>query len=176
MDQGARLVLESQTDQDGVPRKYLINPYQLVAANGRYYLICNNDRYDNISHYRLDRITNIEKLKGKHKPMEEVKGLEQGLNLPKHMTEHIYMFTGESVSVRLRFNKYFINKFIDWFGTENITFSDQTEDEVTARVMVNRIAMKKWALQFSLHVRILSPQSLVDEIKRDIDQARKNYQ
>jgi len=176
VDQGARLVLAPQTDHDGVPRKYLINPYQMVAANGRYYLICNNDRYDNIAHYRLDRITNIEKLEEKRKPMKEVKGLEQGLNLPKHMTEHIYMFTGESIPVRLRFNKRFLNEFIDWFGTENITFSDQTEDEVTARVMVNKVAMRKWALQFALHVKVLSPESLVDEIKEDIDQARENYQ
>ena len=45
----------------------------------------------------------------KRKPAENVKGLEYGLNLPKHMTEHIYMFTGQSASVQLRFKKSFLN-------------------------------------------------------------------
>lgn len=36
------------------------------------------------------------------KPMKKVKGLENGLNLPKHMAEHIYMFTGESAAVTFR--------------------------------------------------------------------------
>lgn len=175
VDKNSELLLSSQVNQDGTEREYIINPYQMVAANGRYYLICNNDKYDNVSHYRLDRITNIKMLTKKRKPTKEVKGLEYGLNLPKHMTEHIYMFTGQSTSVSLRFNKHFLNEFIDWFGTENVRFSDQTEDEVTARVTVNEIAMRKWALQYALHVKVLSPESLVDEIKNDINQAWESY-
>lgn len=176
VDKKSRLVLKPQTNQDGIEREYIINPYQMIAANGRYYLVCNNDRYDNISHYRVDRITNIKLLQENRKPMRDIKGLEQGLNLPKHIGEHIYMFTGESTSVRLRFHKHFLNEFIDWFGTDDISFSDQTEEEVTANVRVNRIALRKWALQYALHVRVLSPESLVAEIKNDIDKARENYQ
>lgn len=176
VDEKSNLVLQSQTNREGEAREYTINPYQMVATNGRYYLICNNDRYDTISHYRVDRITNLKILSETRKPMREVKGLEHGLDLSKHMEEHIYMFTGESTSVRLRFHKNFLNEFIDWFGTENISFSDHVEEEVTARVTVNEIAMRKWALQYALHVRVLSPASLVDEIKADIDQARENYQ
>lgn len=83
-------------------RRYIINPYQIAAINGRYYLICNYDKYDNVANYRLDRITDIEILPVPVKPMKKVKGLENGLNLPKHMAEHIYMFTGESAAVTFR--------------------------------------------------------------------------
>lgn len=175
LDKKSKLVLKPQLNKEGTEREYIINPYQIVATNGRYYLICNNDIYDNVSHYRLDRITNIKILNENQKSMKEVKGLEQGLNLPQHMAEHIYMYTGESDAVSLRFKKDLLNEFIDWFGTDNIKFSDQTEDELTVRVIVNRIAMRKWALQYALHVRVLSPESLVDEIKNDINQARENY-
>ena len=44
------------------PRKsepYIINPYQMVAVNDKYYLICNVDKYDNVAHFRVDRITDI---------------------------------------------------------------------------------------------------------------------
>lgn len=175
VDGKSKLVEACQENQDGTPREYIINPYQMAVANGRYYLICNNDKYDNISHYRLDRILNIKMLTEKRKPAEDVKGLEYGLNLPKHMTEHIYMFTGQSASIRLRFKKSFLNEFVDWFGTKNVIFSEQTEDEITARVTANEIAMRKWALQYALHVKVLSPESLVNQIKEDIRQASKNY-
>lgn len=59
---------------------------------------------------------------------------------------------------------------------KHIHFSDQTADEVTARVSVNQMAMRKWALQYATNVRVLSPEDLVDEIKEDIHQAFKNYQ
>ena len=42
-------------------REYVINPYQMVATNGRYYLICNYDKYDTLSNYRIDRITGIKR-------------------------------------------------------------------------------------------------------------------
>lgn len=80
---------------DGTVREYVINPYQMAAVNGRYYLICNYDKYDTVSNCRLDRITDIRMSDTPVKPMKLVKGLENGLNLPKHMAEHIYMFTGE---------------------------------------------------------------------------------
>ena len=49
------------------------------------------------------------------------------------MAEHIYMFTGESVLVTFRAKKYLVSEIIDWFG-KDITFSDETENEVTVFV------------------------------------------
>lgn len=49
-------------NNNGDPRLYILNPYQMVATNGRYYLIGNYDKYDNLSTYRLDRISNIQLL------------------------------------------------------------------------------------------------------------------
>lgn len=51
-----------------------------------------------------------------------------------------------------------------------------TSDEVTVTVKVNPIAMKMWALKYSRHIKVIFPQSLVDEIKADIDFAKKNYE
>ncbi len=56
-----------------------------------------------------------------------------------------------------------------------MVFSDETEDEATARVTVNLDAMRRWALQYALHVRVLTPESLRDEVKDDIRKAAENY-
>lgn len=43
---------------DGSDR-YVVSPYQMAAKEGKYYLICNFDKYDDISNYRLDCIRDI---------------------------------------------------------------------------------------------------------------------
>lgn len=167
--------LHPRKNSEGEVRNYIINPYQIVATNGRYYLICNYDKYDSVSHYRLDRITNIKLLDTPAKPQRKVKGIENGLDLPKHLAEHLYMFAGESIPVKFIAKRYIVTDVIDWFG-KDIKFSDATDDEVTVTVKVNPIAMKMWALKYSKHIRAIFPQSLVDEIKADIDFAKKNYE
>ncbi len=166
--------LHPRRGKDGKEWEYLINPYQMVATNGKYYLICNYDRYDNVVNFRLDRITGIKLLDTPVKPMKEVRGLENGLDLPKHMAEHIYMFSGDSIKVSFRAKRYLVNDVIDWFG-KDVKFTDITEDEMSVSVQVNEEAMKLWAMQYALHVKILSPQSMRDEIKNNLEMSLKKY-
>ena len=155
-------------------REYIVNPYQMAATNGRYYLIGNYDKYDNLANYRLDRITDIRLLDTPVKPVRQVEGMKNGLYLPKHMAEHLYMFSGESVPVTFRMKKTILNDVIDWFGTE-IAFFDETEDEVTARVTVNWSAMRYWAQQYCRFVRILTPTDLGDTVRDDLKKALESY-
>ena len=164
------------TDKKLHPRRdqeYIVNPYQMAATNGRYYLIGNYDKYNNLANYRVDRITNIRLLDTPTKPKEQ---LEDGkmFSLPTHMAEHLYMFSGESVPVTFRMKKSILNDVIDWFGTE-ISFSDETEDEVTARVTVNKRAMCYWARQYCGTVKLLSPSDLVETVKSDLQWAVEQY-
>ena len=166
--------LHPRRDSAGNIRKYIVNPYQIAAANGRYYLVCNYDKYDNVANYRMDRITNIKLLQTPAKPMEQVKGLEHGFDLPKHMAEHVYMFAGESGMVTFRAKKYLLNDIMDWFGG-SVTFFDETEEEISVRVRVNFAAMRRWALQYALHAKILSPASLAEQVREDLQGAIENY-
>lgn len=166
------------TDKKLHPKRdleYIVNPYQMAATNGRYYLIGNYDKYNDLSNYRLDRITDIRLLDTPVKPVRQVEGMKNGLYLPNHMAEHLYMFSGESVPVIFRMNKDILNDVIDWFGSD-IVFSDETEDEVTARVTVNWHAMRHWALQYCRHVRILAPDNLVQTVKADLQTAIERYE
>lgn len=160
--------------KDGEIRTYIVNPYQIVATNGRYYLICNYDKYDNVSNYRLDRITEIKMLDTPAKPMEKVVGLGKGLNLTKHMVESIYMFSGESARVTFRAKRCILTEIIDWFGLD-VIFSDITSDEVTVSLVVNLQAMRYWAKQYSEYVTMLGPPNLVEEMKKDIRETAEKY-
>ena len=166
--------LHPRLNEDGSVKEYIVSPYQIAAANGRYYLICNTQPHDNVSHYRLDRITDIRLLDIAIRPAKTVQGLEHGFDLPKHMAEHLYMFSGESRPVRFRMKKSILNDVIDWFGTD-IRFSDESSDEVTASVSVNLKAMRLWAIQYGPYVKVLSPESLADDVKKNLMQALEQY-
>lgn len=155
-------------------REYIVNPYQMAATNGRYYLIGNYDKYDNLANYRMDRITNIRLLDTPVKPKEQVEDGKQ-FSLPKHMAEHLYMFSGESIPVTFRMNKDILNDVIDWFGSD-IVFFDEAADEVTARVTVNKRAMRYWARQYCGTVKLLSPPDLVETVKSDLRWALEQYE
>lgn len=166
--------LHPRLNSRGEMRRYVVNPYQMAAINGRYYLIGNADRHDDVVHYRLDRISAITLLDTPAKPARQVKGLEHGLNLPKHMAEHVYMFEGDSVPVTFRMKKNIMDDLIDWFGAD-VALSDETDDEVTVRVTVNWYAMRNWALQYCRFVHILTPTDLAQTVKEDLQKALKNY-
>lgn len=157
--------------EDGKVREYIINPYQLAATNGRYYLICNYDKYDGISNYRIDRISNIRILDSPVKPLESVNGLD----LSKHMAEHIYMFAGESIRVKFRANRCILNDIIDYFGMD-AEFSDITDQHLTVKVNINEDDMFKWAIQYGDTAVILEPEALRERVYNALKQAVKMYE
>lgn len=153
---------------------YIVNPYQIVANNGRFYLICNYDKYDNVAHVRIDRMTDVMVLDEKIKPMKQVEGLENGLNLPKHMAEHIYMFSGESTLIKLKTATYMMDDLMDWFG-KDIRVTRQKDDQIVVRLNCNENAMRYWALQYGPYVEVMEPMSLRKQLKEDIAEMNRKY-
>lgn len=152
--------------------EYIVNPYQMVATNGRYYLICNYDKYDNLANYRVDRITNIRMLNETAKPISKLK--EGTLNLPKHMAEHLYMFAGESVRAKFRAKNYIIDQVIDWFG-KDVKIAPENDDECTVSVTVNKEAFFHWALQYGMHIEVLAPQDMRQKVIDSIKMIGEKY-
>lgn len=173
-DYGTDKKVHLRCNSNGDPKEYLVNPYQMVATNGKYYLIGNIEKYDNISHYRVDHIHDIRLLETPAKPQRKVKGMEHGLDLPKHMAEHVYMFSGESQRIVMRTTPGMAGELIDWFGN-GVTFSDEAENSVIAHVTANIQAMRYWALQYAPYVTVLAPQSLVDTVCADLKKALVDY-
>ena len=152
----------------GKNKEHIVNPYYIIATQGRYYLLCKYDKYEDTAHLRIDRIQNIEILG------EAIDQKASKPDLPKHMVEHLYMMSGESGLVRFDFKKEILNDVIDWFGTD-IILQEKKEGVVNAQVTVNYESMKFWAMQYGENVTVLSPKSLVDKIKNSIKAISKNY-
>ena len=153
---------------------YIVNPYQIVANNGRFYLIGNYDKYDNIAHIRIDRMTDVRMLDEKTKPMKQIPELANGFNLPNHMAEHIYMFSGKSIPVKLKTTADMLTQLTDWFGGD-FRIIEQNGDKVIVRVTCNEKAIRFWALQYGPYVEVLAPESLREQLKKDIQNMSAIY-
>lgn len=143
---------------------YIVSPYQMAAANGFYYLICNTDNHDNISHYRIDKMTEMKMLKIPAKQKKEIAEFVGGFNLPKHMAEHIYMFSGASIFVKFWAENFMVDALVDWFG-KDFKILQKTDEKILILVKVNETAMKFWAMQYGEYIEIVSPESLRTEIR-----------
>ncbi len=143
-------------------KKYVVNPYQIVAKGDYYYLIANSDKYDDVVHFRLDRMLDIKLLQENVRPKEEVRGL-QNWDMPKHMAERVYMFSQESINIRFDADKSIMSEIVDWFG-KDFTVLEETETTITIHVKCNEHAMFFWAMQFSEYVTIQAPESLRERI------------
>ena len=146
---------------------YKVSPFQMVTTNGRYYLITNTDGYDNISHYRIDRMTDVKildepalELLSKNNPITDC---VSGLNLPKHMAEHIYMFSGKSIRVKFWTDTFMMDCLVDWFGRDFRILQNQ-DDAILVEVNVNEHAIKYWIMQFGEYVEVVTPVTLREEI------------
>ena len=157
-------------------KDYKANPYQMIAANGYYYLLSNMDKHDNIAYFRIDKMSKVKILDENVKPMKLVVGLENGLDLPKHMAEHVYMFTGESEHVRLKCEMGAIDALTDWFGKDiRVLDGDEIEGHIIVQVKCNLNAMFYWALQYGPSVEVLEPRKLREEIKDAIVNMAEKY-
>jgi predicted DNA-binding transcriptional regulator YafY len=135
----------------------------MAATNGRYYLIANTDDHDNISHYRIDKITEIKMLDVPVNPKRNISEFANGFNLPKHMAEHIYMFGGKSIWVKFWTYDFMVDSLVDWFG-KDFKILEKIDSKILINVKVNETAIKFWVMQYGEYIEIVEPLSLREEI------------
>lgn len=175
LEYGTDKKLHKKMRPDGIVREYIISPYQMAAKEGKYYLICNYDKYDDISNYRIDRIADIKILDEQAKPFEKLKWSNgRTLDLAEYMREHPYMYSSENVHVKFRISRAMISDMIDMFGSD-VRFSDENESGVTVSTVTNEMAAEQFAKNFSPDVVVLEPQELRNRLKDNLEKSLRFY-
>lgn len=167
--------LHHRKNPDGTIREYLLNPYDIVAKRGMYYLVCNMDNRDSLAYYRLDRISDVEVLETPRKSMTRVEGLEHGLDLSRIMRGRIFMFSGKRVRAEFEVNETLIGDVMDAFGSNAVSFVPKGDGIVTVTADVIDQDMKLWAIQYTPFVKVLKPAFLAEEICADLQAALDQY-
>lgn len=146
---------------------YKVEPYALIWQNDYYYLIGKFILTNEFRHYRLDRMRNV--------AVTEEKFQKQTLNISKYVNQTFHMFAGEEAKITIRFQQDLINVFIDRFGLDaNIEKLDENYFMLTAKAKLSS-GLVSWILRWGHKVKVLSPDWLVEEVKREIQQMYELY-
>lgn len=153
---------------------YVVNPYAIACANSHYYLIANDDRYDNLRHYRLDRITSITVTEGKARPCEQLPGYRSGLDVQDYVRRAVYMFGDEPVTATIRLPEGWVRDILDWFG-EEVSLRQLPYGNVEARVTGPFTGLRFWALQYGPYCEVISPPELREQLAQDAGEMCRKY-
>ena len=141
-------------------KSYIVNPYFLINSQGKYFLVCNYDYFDEIGNYKLDRICNIKILDSDAKPITKVKGFEKGIDITKYANENIYMFATQSITAKIKIYNDWATAYVDeWFG-KNARFYEKG-NEIFAEIEANESSLVYWCLQYGQVVELLEPLSTI---------------
>lgn len=154
---------------------HTVSPYQLILKNQRYYLMAFEERHKEIVFYRMDRITDIEHTENVATELRTIEGYQNGINYRKLASALPYMYSDETERVDFVAEKRILDQVVDWFGFDAI-ITDYDDTHVKVSVSVSPNAMEYWAMQFLNYIEVLSPLSLRDKIKQNLQKAILKYE
>lgn len=142
-------------------KQYVVNPLATAFSNDNYYLICYDDKYGNLSHYRVDRMDCVTML---NVPITETEQSKK-FDLIKHKQQLFRMFGGESQQVSFEADKELIDVVFDKFGA-NIYMTEMSGDKIifTADVQVSKPFIA-WCCSFGNKMKVMAPQTVVAKVK-----------
>lgn len=147
---------------------YYRSPYFLVVNGDRVYMVGKGKNHDSLSHFRVDRMKDIELVD------------EYYLRLPKNLDAYayannkIYMYSGDETGVRLRCDKKALDVIIDTFG-KDVMLADEGET-FTVYTKCGKEDIVKFCLQYVESVDLLEPLSLREEVRKVLLDASNRYQ
>lgn len=152
-----------------------VSPYQLILKNQRYFLMAFEEKHREMTFYRMDHITDIELLDETATELRSVEGYRNGIDFKKLSSTMPYMYSDGTERVEFLMIRHKIDQAVEWFGY-GAEISDYDEKRVKVSVTVSPAAMEYWAMQFLNYVEVVSPLSLREKIKENLQNASEKYQ
>ena len=151
-------------------KEYLASPYGLCQDNENCYLLALSQRHG-VTSYRVDRMTDIQ-LSGENRiPCLELTGKA----LVDHANRLFQMYSGDAVTVKLRFHRSLLNVVIDRFGKDTMLIPDGEEHfNFTVNVAVSPMFLS-WVIGFGSKAQILYPASVAEQCRQLCLEAMSQY-
>ena len=149
---------------------YQNTPVALCWNEDKYYLIAYNAYYDDLAHFRVDRMNNVELLD------EEADIFDRKIfNAAEHAKRVFGMFDGEIVKAKLSFDSCLVNAVIDHFG-KDICIIPSVDGwfDITVDVSISPVFLA-WIFQFGRLAVIKSPEKLINAMQELLEEHMLNY-
>ena len=150
-------------------KEYQETPVALTWDDENYYMIAYKPKYDHFTHYRVDRMDSISVTE--HPRVMP----EKEFDLSKYSRSVFSMFGGEETDVSLWFDNSLVGVVFDRFGTDiPIRKVDESHFTCDVKVAVSPHFLT-WMMSFGTRAKILSPEPVVEELKRLISDMQNVY-
>ena len=148
-----------------VTKHRTISPYALTWQDDHYYLIGNYDKYDNIVHFRLDRMRKVTLTDIPRRYFGEVSDYSEYFDIADYTSKLFSMHSGKLETVELCCNREIAEQVFDRFSTNIFikNFNDQSFD-FSVKAAVSE-ALVTWIMNYGDKVKVKSPESLKQMIK-----------
>lgn len=147
-----------------VSKSRTVSPYALTWQDDHYYLICNYEKYDNLMHLRLDRISKARICEEKARHFSEVSGYSEFFDVADYTNKLFGMYSGELQTIELCCKREIAKTVADRFS-ENIFITNVTENEFcfSYEAAVSE-ALVTFIMNFGDGIKVIKPQVLCDMI------------
>lgn len=146
-------------------KTFRVSPYALIWKDDHYYLVCNNEKYDNLMNLRLDRMKKVETLGESARPLCEVSDYRDYFDVSDYSSKMFNMFSGSNDEVRIQCHLDLREEIMDRFGEKiNLTAVDGSHFETVINVAVSD-GLVSWLMTFGDKIKVVSPRSLADSVK-----------
>ena len=150
---------------------YQASPWSLMWDDEKYYLMVYDSKYGNITHYRVDKMLDIEILDEKREGRKEF----EAINIPHYSNMVFGMFSGEEKKVTLEAENGLISVMIDRFGKDIIIAPvDDEHFQITVSVAVSNHFFG-WIMSLDGYVKVVAPDSVVKQMKDAISKQAELY-
>lgn len=154
---------------------FTVSPYAMIWRGDHYYLICNNEKYDNLMNLRLDRIRRVYKINEVVRPMSEVSEYSEKFDAADYVSKSFNMFSGAVNNVKLQCNLDLREEIMDRFGSKiPLKAIDSNHFETTIPAAVSD-GLVSWIMNFGNKIKVVEPQSLAAAVKERAIQIAQNY-
>lgn len=156
---------------------YKLSLYTIYWASNNYYLIGSHDNYDGLTHYRLDRMMNLEMPDEVAIAAKEKVGENPEIYIQKYIEESVNHFSRELVRIEVQYRPDSVTNAILYdFAEKDVKVDKQADDICKATfVKMDSVALVGWFLQYANRFKVLAPDSLQNAIITELADAPEKY-
>lgn len=152
-----------------------VSPYALLWKDDHYYLVCNNEKYDNLMNLRVDRIKNPTQLYEAARPVSEVSDYKNGFDRADYAAKMFNMFSGKTKTITLRCTMDMREEIMDRFGAGvPLTALDINHFETHFDAAVSD-GLVSWIMQFGTEVQVTSPPEVCEMVRQKAESIAALY-
>lgn len=157
-------------------KDFSVSPYAMIWSNDHYYLIANNQKYNNLMHTRIDRMKKVEILEERARKFSEVSPYKSYFDSADYSGKIFNMFSGDTQTLEMLCDNSMLEEIVDRFGNNALirTGDDETRFLVDTKCVVSE-GLVSWIMQFGGRIEVLEPASLREQVKMRAEEIARMY-